>query len=99
MTVAEVATACQAAGLDMTPGQLRRWLLERHHHHPGLIQGSKRKWRIQRHALNLALGGEGVDLQPLVMETAARVDEHDRLHEVTSKRLARLEAQAGDASS
>lgn len=86
-------TIAQGAKLaNMSPKTFRKWIREREQardeqgalRYPNLRQGSGRKWRIQKVALREALGGEAVDLEALTLETAARVDGHER-------RLSRLE--------
>jgi hypothetical protein len=87
-----IAQAAKLAG--MTPKVLRRrvyeWSIARDEQgklrYPNLRHGSRGKWLIQKAALREALGGEAADLEVMLLDTAATVDNHER-------RLARLEGR------
>ena len=89
MTIRQASDACALLGLRFSPKALRRWLLERHHHIPGLLQGGRGKWLVQREGLERALGREGI---LAVAALAERVDDHERrLCRLETARLGRLE--------
>lgn len=68
-----------AAIAKMSPQSMRRWLRQRMAQFPELVQGSAKRWLIQRTALGLALGASGdIKNDEMLDELAIRLDALER---------------------